>query len=90
MKIEDKTLYQAIDDILWYDWDPIGLNDNEKIRDEYQGYTPHIFTLKKQGADVFKIAQHLYRLEAIDMGMSGDKELVLAHCKTIAQKIVDL
>lgn len=45
MTEKQKKLYKAIDEILWQDWDPIGLNDNEEIRDEYQGYTPHIFSL---------------------------------------------
>ncbi|WP_302568333.1 hypothetical protein [Culturomica massiliensis] len=90
MSERDEVIYKAIDEILWKDWDPIGINENENIRDEYQGYTPHVFTLKIQGADVHKIAQHLYKLETIDMGMTGDKELVLNHCKTIAQKIIEL
>ncbi|BEG99076.1 hypothetical protein [Bacteroides sedimenti] len=90
MNEKDKSIYQAIDEILWRDWDPIGVNDNEDIRDEYQSYTPHIFSLKKQGADIHKIAQHLYQFETINMGMTGNKELVLNHCKTIAQKILDL
>lgn len=90
MNQTDKELYIAIDEILWKDWDPISVNDNENIRDEYQGYTPQVFKLKKEGADLHKIAQHLYQLETVDMGMTGDKDLVLNHCKAIAQRILDL
>jgi hypothetical protein len=90
MNEKDKAIYKAIDEILWKDWDPIGVNDNENIRDEYQSYTPHIFSLKKQGIDIHKIAQHLYQLETVSMGMTGEKDLVLNHCKAIAQKIFDL
>lgn len=90
MKKEDILLYQKIDDILWHDWDPIGLNDNIEIRDEYSGYIPHILKLKLQNADVYKISQHLFRLVTIDMGMGDDKELILSDCKRIAQKIVDI
>ncbi|NDV64883.1 hypothetical protein [Bacteroides sp. 224] len=90
MNQTDKDLYIAIDEILWKDWDPIGVNDNENIRDEYQGYTPQVFKLKKKGADLHKITQHLYQLITVNMGMTGDKDLVLNHCKAIAQKILDL
>ena len=86
MKKEDVILYKAIDDILWFDWDPIGVNDNEEIRDEYQGYTPQIFKLKKDGADVNKITKHIYQLEIVSMGMTGNKE----RCKIIAEKIINL
>ena len=90
MKKADRDLYLAIDKILWEDWDPIGINDNENIRDEYQSYVPYLFSLKKQGADNHKIAQHLYQLETVNMGMTGDIDLVLDHCKMVAQKIINL
>ncbi len=86
MKKEDVSLYKTIDEILWFDWDPIGVNDNEEIRDEYQGYTPQVFKLKKDGADLNKIAKHLYQLETVSMGMNGNLE----QCKEIAEKIINL
>lgn len=90
MNENDKALYQAIDEILWRDWDPIGVNDNEDARNEYQSYTPHIFSLRKQGADIEIIAQYLYQSETISMGITGNKELALNHCKAVAQKILNL
>lgn len=50
MTSEQKELYTAIDEILWNDWDPIGVSDIAP-RDEYQSYTPTIFSLKINGAD---------------------------------------
>lgn len=85
MTEKEKKLYKAIDEILWKDWDPIGLNDNEEVRDEYQGYTPHIFSLTIQGADKLKIAEHLYKIWTVDMGMTGNK----IHCEQIAEKILN-
>lgn len=35
MTSEHKELYKAIDEVLWNDWDPIGVNDIAP-RDEYQ------------------------------------------------------
>ena len=84
MTTKQKQLYNRIDEILWNDWDPIGINDTE-IRDEYQGYISHIFSLVTQNADKIKIAEHLYRLETIDLGLSGNNK----RCEEIAKKIID-
>lgn len=90
MKKQYKELYDKIDEILWSDWDPIGINDIENIRDEYSSYVPYIVKLKLEGADIIKIANHLYQLETVSIGMTGNKELVMEHCKEIAQQIIDL
>lgn len=84
MKQKEKQLYHSIDEILWRDWDPIGVNGNEECRNEYQSYTPHIFRLVIQDADAFKIAKHLYQLETQSMGMQGNHD----HCQEIAHKII--
>lgn len=86
MTQKEKQLYKAIDKILWENWDPIGVNDNEECRDEYQSYTPHIFSLVIRNADAFKIAKHLYQLETQSMGMLGSQR----HCQEIAQKIIEM
>ncbi len=85
MSAEHKKLYKQIDEILWNDWDPIGVNDDAP-RDEYQSYTPAIFDLKIKGADRDAIAQRLCEFEIERMGLGGDIE----HCREIAEKIVGL
>ena len=89
MTEKDKELYRAISHILWHDWDPAGINDHENLWDEYLGYTPHVFKLKKSGADKIKIADHLYRIVKVDLGMYGCTT-TRDHCKAVAQKIVSL
>ncbi|MBB4034364.1 hypothetical protein GGR21_000249 [Dysgonomonas hofstadii] len=86
MTFSEKKIYDAIDLILWEDWDPIGINDNENIRDEYQGYTPLIFRLKMQGADEVKISKYLFELAWENMGMTSDME----HCRFVAHKIFEI
>lgn len=81
---KDFLLYKKIDDILWFDWDPIGVKDLSP-RDEYQGYVPEIFGLVKAKADRQEIATRLYKLETKNMGMSGTIE----NCLTIADKILE-
>ena len=82
---KDFIVYKKIDDILWFDWDPIGINDIAP-RDEYQSYVPEIFNLKKSGADREVIAKRLLELETITIGMGSTIE----NCLTIADKIISV
>lgn len=86
MTSEQKKLYNEIDDILWKDWDPIGVDDIKEVRDEYQSYTPHIFSLTIHSSDKTKLADYLYELETKNMGLTGNKE----NCEKIASKIFEL
>lgn len=78
-------LYRSIDEILWRNWDPIGVNDIA-TRDEYQCYTPIIFNLKRSGADKETIAKTLYEIETITIGLIGNFE----QCSQVAEKIINL
>jgi len=80
---KDFVLYKRIDDVLWFDWDPIGVNDIAP-RDEYQSYVPEIFSLVKAKVDRQVIADRLLKLETDNMGMSGTIE----NCLRIADKIL--
>ncbi|WP_413998205.1 hypothetical protein ACMDB5_10480 [Flavobacterium sp. W1B] len=80
-----KILYQEIDEILWNDWDPIGVNDIAP-RDEYQSYTPTIMNLKIKGVDKQTIAEKLYEIETTTIGVTGNIE----HCLKVAEKIISL
>ncbi|MEI6140999.1 MAG: hypothetical protein WCP85_17155 [Mariniphaga sp.] len=77
------ALCQKIDDILWFDWDPLGINDIAP-RDEYQSYVIDIFELVKAKADRQTIAEHLYKIETNNMAIGGNFE----KCLTIAEKIL--
>ena len=83
MKPEESKIYKMIDEILWNDWDPIGVNDIPSIRDEYQSYAEQVFSLKMAKADPEKIAEHLFRIETERMGLSGG----IDDCRMIAEKI---
>jgi hypothetical protein len=86
LKNEEPTnLYEAIDLILWNDWDPIGINDIAP-RDEYQSYTPTMFKLKTSGADRETIAKMLHQIETVTIGVLGN----IDHCRQVADKIINL
>ncbi|WP_299948575.1 hypothetical protein [uncultured Microbulbifer sp.] len=81
---DELELYKLIDEILWKDWDPIGVNDTPEARDEYQSYLPHIFHLAIEGKDAARISASLVTTIETNIGLGADKE----HCLKVGKKIV--
>lgn len=79
-----KEIYKAIDEILWNEWDPIGVNTEVAARDEYQSYIPEIFSMLIQNKSINEIANNLLQIEKERMGIEGNIE----HCKLIAEKLI--
>jgi len=74
MNKKEKELYKAIDEIIWNDWDAIGVNDYEEARDEYYGYLPQLFKILKEGKNRNGIADFLNQIATINMGLMGNKD----------------
>ena len=85
MTSEQLKLYKSIDEILWIDWDPIGVN-KFGVRDEYNGYLPQVYQLKISGSSKVEIAKYLYEMVTERMGMESTMEFN----EQIAEKIVAL
>lgn len=83
MSGEQHQLFVVIDDLLWNEWDPIGMKD-VLPRDEYKSYVPQIFNLTIKNAPAEEIAQELNRIETKTIGLSGDLE----KCRQVAKMIV--
>jgi predicted choloylglycine hydrolase len=86
MDKDQNKLYFLIDELLWKEWDPIGINDVEDARDEYQSYVPAILKLKIDGAKEADIADYLFEIVTDNMGLFGNRET----CSEIAFKICQL
>ena len=68
---KEKELYTRVARILWKDWDPIGVyNEDDEWDDEYDSYVPSIFSLLIEGRDSYKISNHLTTLASESMGLS--------------------
>ena len=83
MTEEQNLLFEFIDDLLWYEWDPIGINGCGP-RDEYESYVPQVFNLAIGNATAEQIADRLHCLETETIGVAGDFE----KCKRLARIIV--
>ena len=77
-----QELANAIDEILWEDWDPIGMKKMNGPRDEYSGYVAELFSLVLANASQEEIAK---RLEALAEDLCGAP---LEVCMTVAGKII--
>lgn len=83
-KSDAAKLCQLVDEILWRMWDPLGINDEENCRDEYQSYAYIVAGMLGHGADKHEIAEYLAQVQSEAMGLSGmDKR----HTEQTAQEI---
>lgn len=71
-------------EILWSDWDPIGVSRLEGApRDEYQSYLPKVFQLALRAAPATGIAEYLRQATVERIGLSTSLETELP----VAEKI---
>ncbi len=69
-------LLPIVSNILFYDWDPIGINSFEQCRDEYDGYVPVVVHWLLSGTDERELSSRLSQIQRSSMGMSIiDEEL---------------
>lgn len=87
---QQNCLYNFIDDLLWEEWDPIGIHDMPEARDEYSSYTPQIFSLAIQGASNEDIAEKLKRIEIDWMGLASNADKNMELATKILQATLDL
>jgi hypothetical protein len=84
-------LLLAVQEILFRDWDPIGVNGNELCRNEYDSYAATICRWLRDGVDEYKLVQHLDQLQRVSMGMSVvDDGLNLRVAKRILELVPSL
>lgn len=84
----DRELYNRVDEVLHYIWDPIGVSGVPAARDEYHGYLPQVFSMVKQGKSVEEIAKHLENIETQTMGLTATDESIL-NDKDVASILLD-
>jgi len=67
-------LYRAIDEVLWREWDPIGVAKfGTEARDEYQGYLPQVFQFALRG-DEGGMSEYLTSITTEQMGLAPRPE----------------
>ncbi|OHV80417.1 hypothetical protein [Rhizobium sp. LCM 4573] len=59
----DAGAYEALDRLLYREWDPIGIYPLDGPDDEYRAYLPEFWQLVAGGADELAIAEYLGSVE---------------------------
>ena len=92
LSAEQLALYRRIDEILWTDWDPIGVSKMEGCRDEYYSYLPHVFSLVLKNASAQELAMYLHEVVSQNMGLGSkvSDQLPVAEKILAARKSIDL
>ena len=66
-----KVKVDEIRAVLMANWDPIGVSDEPRASDEYDGYIPGIVRMLNVGLNATRLEQHLHQLESNIMGLSA-------------------
>lgn len=83
----DCRLYERVCAFLWEEWDPIGVRSLGGPNDEYDSYAAGLIRLVQTGADEFKVAGQLAKIEEDGIGLSRSRSEAPRHC-TKADSIV--
>ena len=70
----EKELYRRTDEVLHYLWDPIGIADEPRARDEYYDYLPKVFSLLLKTGDGKDIVDFLVYVIKDRMELSYTKD----------------
>ena len=72
-----EEIQAAIRGVLFYDWDPVNVRGNEKLKDEYDRYIAQIYRVLTSTPTREAIAHELVTIEWECMGLGQTKEAAL-------------
>ena len=81
-----REIMRQIHDVLWNDWDPIGVNDCAPD-DEYDSYISSVYKILSDRPDEYKLTKHLLKLETNSMGLSSREE---THLLPVVRKLMEI
>ena len=84
-RTKDEIYRGAVDEILHYMWDPIGVAGIPAARDEYTNYVGEVVEMVSKGSNLESIAQLLNNIAVQRMGLSPN----IANCIDVAKSLID-
>lgn len=81
-----KRYHNAIKQILFEDWDPIGVNAVPEAQDEYDSYVRGIYHRLIHRVPKHELFDYLWEVENNHMGLYGNR----ARTETVVEKLVRL
>ena len=65
-------IQDSIRQVLFRDWDPIGVNSNPNLVDEYDSYAPQIVSMVESGCSSDALVAHLEHLSVHTIGVGSN------------------
>lgn len=81
-----QQLYQRIDEILFYQWDPIGISGSDWPRNEYHSYLPQVFACVMESNSPQPVAKLLGLIATENMGLAATPD----HDIEIAKLMIEI
>ena len=86
-----REIMKQIHDILWNDWDPIGVREIGGPEDEYDSYIGGVYRLLSEDSSEAKLLDHLHQMETDTIGLSpGDRKRLVPVVKKLMEIDVSL
>lgn len=82
LSAEDAGAYEALDRLLFRQWDPIGVYDADGPDDEYRAYLPRFWELVRSGSSEAEVIDYLAQIERDRIGLETSDQ----HRLDIARK----
>jgi hypothetical protein len=80
-------IQDAIRQVLFREWDPIGVKDNPNLQDEYDAYIAPVYRILSSSRSEQELVDFLFRTEGESMGLQCDSAERL---RPIARKLLEL
>ena len=74
MKNKEHELFEFVDEVLFFRWDPLRVSCEPSCRSEYKSYTEKIYQLLMQGQSASELGQFLHSISSDEMGTLTEKE----------------
>tara|TARA_R110002073_G_scaffold336369_1_gene532568 strand:- start:1956 stop:2246 length:291 start_codon:yes stop_codon:yes gene_type:complete len=84
-RFASNELEKRVDEVLFYVWDPIGINDTPYARAEYRSYVTSVLGHVKYEKSAEEIADLLCKIETEQMGLSRDMNKALKVAKLLIE-----
>lgn len=73
---DSKLRLKYVEQVLFNDWDPIGVNDGFEAIDEYDSYAPQIVSMSlKDDFSETALVEYLHDIRTNKMGLPANKDL---------------
>jgi hypothetical protein len=71
---DNKELQKLVSEVLYYQWDPIGVSESPGTRNEYEEYVPQVLAILQRGNTPQELAAFLSGIRCRGMGLEPDPD----------------